>query len=411
MSEHLSSETLTRLLARELPPRELLTASRHIAVCPECRQLLGAAKDLNLSTGFLANDLQRSMRAADLHLSYEELESYVDELLPAAERERTVRHLETCASCEHEANELNLFRESLASPPMTQTVAVVPSSKGIFQKLAALFEIRSLQFAGLAVLLLLAVLVGLFLWQRRKQPQLANTPPDNSNHSPENKNAPEEAQREPGPVENDKDGNSNGDAAKSVYDAVVATAIARQTLVPAPGLKDLNGRPVTLLGPGDAAQKFDLLSPRGTVVQSSRPTLRWQALAGAESYEVYVLNPNFDVVLKSGSLSGKSWTVTRALDRGQTYIWQVVATKDGKEITSPAAPAREARFRILDSKSQQAIEHFAQNKPDDPLALGIIYAHHGLLDEAERQLSSAATLKQSPELARKFLREVKAMRR
>jgi hypothetical protein len=58
-----------------------------------------------------------------------------------------------------------------------------------------------------------------------------------------------------------------------------------------------------------------------------------------------------------------------------------------------------------------AIQQFAQDNQDNHLALGIIYAHHGLLDEAERQLSSAATGKQSPELARKFLRDIKAMRR
>lgn len=420
MSEHLSKETTARLLSREVQPDELVTASRHLSLCAECRQQLHVAKGLAASARFLVNDLKGSLRADDLHLSYELLEGYVDEILPPAELERVNKHLGTCDSCAQEAKELRFLANGLSSHPQVTTgvaAAPLPPGGSVFQRFAALFGFRSLQFAGLAALLLLAVVVGLLLWQSKRQTQLANLNKDGqtkaSDSSPNSNTGPtDEAQTQPGKEENNKNGNSNGDATESAYDSVVATAIAKQALPTPPALKELNGRPVTLLGPSDPAQQgFDLLSPRGTVVQSSRPTLRWRALAGAESYQVYLLNTNFDVVQKSGSLSSNSWTVTRSLDRGQTYIWQVVASKEGKEIAAPVAPARDARFKVLDSKSEQAIQRFAQDNPENHLALGIIYAHHGLLDEAARQLSSAATLKQSPELARKFLRDVKTMRR
>jgi hypothetical protein len=177
-------------------------------------------------------------------------------------------------------------------------------------------------------------------------------------------------------------------------------------------LKDLNGKAVTLLGPSDRTQRFDLLAPRGTVVESARPMLRWRSLSGAENYQVYVLNAQFDVIQESGPLNENSWTVTRPLDRGQTYIWQVVAMKDGKQFNSPVAPAREVRFKVLDSVSEQAIRRFAQDNRDNHLALGIIYAHYGLIDDAERELTTSIRLSQSsPNLALKFLQDVKAMRR
>ena len=425
MSQHLSKETVARLLSRRLRPDELLVASQHLTLCPECRQQLDGAKSFTPSARFLANDLQGSVQAEDLHLSYEQLEGYVDEMLPQAARERVSDHLQTCDSCTQEVKELSFLSRNLSSYPQATpdvTPAPLRQSENTFRRFGALFGSRSLQFAGLAAVLLLAAVVGLLLWQSRKQPQLANanrdgqtTAPDNSNHGSDNKNisanSPETAQTEPGKQENSNDGNSNSGSPNSAYDAIVATAIAGQTLATPPALKELNGRPVTLLGPNDPAQKFDLLSPRETVVQSARPTLRWRALAGAGSYKVYLLNTNFDVVQNSGPLSGDSWTVARPLDRGQTYIWQVVASKDGKEIAAPVAPAREVRFKVLDSRSAQAIQQFAQDNHDNHLALGIVYAHHGLLDDAERQLSTAATLNQSPELARRFLREVKAMRR
>lgn len=429
MSEHLSKETVASLLSRQLQPNELPAASQHLSRCAECRQQLSAARNLEASTKFLAHDLQGSVQADDPHLNYELLEGYVDQTLPQAERQRVTGHLETCDSCAQEIEELRVLGKNLSSYPQVTSVAAaapLPQRGTVFQRFAALFGFRSVQFAALAVLLLLAALVGLLLWQSKKQTHFANVntdgrtkAPDNSNSisntGPENKsapaNSPDEAQREPGKEEKNKNGDSNDDAAKSVYDDVVATAIARQALVTPPALRDLNGRPVTLLGQSDPAQKFDLLSPRGVVVQSSRPTLRWRALAGVESYQIYLLNTNFDVVQKSGPLNGTSWTVNRTLDRGQTYIWQVVATKEGKEIAAPVAPARDARFKVLDSKTEQAIQRFAQANQDNHLALGIVYAHHGLLDDAADQLASAVRLNQSTELARRFLRDVRAMRR
>jgi hypothetical protein len=165
------------------------------------------------------------------------------------------------------------------------------------------------------------------------------------------------------------------------------------------------------MGQNDSPEKFNLLSPYGTVVQAPRPTFRWKALDGANGYTVYVLNTDFEIVEKSGMLTGASWTATRPLRGGQTFVWQVVALKDGKEITSPAAPAKEARFKVLDRKTFQTLQRFAQNNKNNHLTLGIIYGHYGLLDDAERELEAATRRQQSPELARKLLENVKAMRR
>lgn len=414
MSEHLAKETVARLLSRQLPPAELLAATQHLSSCAECRQQCETARNFTAAAKSLATELNLAP-ADDLHLNYEQLEGYVDEQSSQAERDLVNKHLAICDTCAQEVKELSLLKSNLSSYP--QVAAALSPASGSengtsLQRFVALFRFRSVQFAALAAVLLLAAVLGLLLWRSRKQPELANGNRNNpikvpvnsnpgSNSGPEDKHSPDEARRDP-----DKDA-----TAKSVYDEVIATAITQQTLATPVALKDLNGKPVTLLGPAEAAQKFALLSPRGTVVQSARPTLHWQALTGADGYKVYLLNTTFDIVQNSEALNGQSWTVSHPLERGQTYIWQVVATKEGKEITAPVAPAKEARFKVLDSRSAQAIQIFAKENADNHLALGIVYAHHGLLDDAERQLASAATLQQSPELARKFLRELKGMRR
>jgi anti-sigma factor RsiW len=404
---------MVRFRSRQLSPEEFLASSAHIATCAECRQELAAERNVAASTQFVAGGL-RDRLPADVHLTYEQLKDYVDETLPQVERVRLRSHLDGCDGCRQEVSELIFLSANLASYPQAAPALYpqaapalrqsLPQRESAFQRLANLLTARRWQLVGLAVMLLLVALAGVFVWQTRKQQQLANRNQNVQQKAPDNSigKAPEEAHSAPGP--------ENG-TAKSEYDAIIVAAIISEQLAAAPDLKDLKGRPDTLLGDSDRMQQFELLAPRGTIVQSSRPTLHWQALTGAESYKVYVLNTKFDVLQDSGPLTQNSWTVAHPLTRGQSYVWQVVATKDGKEITAPLAPAREARFKVVDGKTAQAFEHFAQTNPDNHLALSIVCVHLGLFDDAERELKAAAASNQSPELIRKFRQELKAMRR
>jgi len=112
-------------------------------------------------------------------------------------------------------------------------------------------------------------------------------------------------------------------------------------------IRDLIGKESKLLGSSEEQDRFALVSPVGTVIRSARPTFRWQSLPGASSYSVAILDSQLNVV-EQGSPTGKAnWTPLQPLKRNVVYIWQVTALKDGREVIAPAAPAREARFKIL----------------------------------------------------------------
>src|SRR6185295_17423344 len=151
---------------------------------------------------------------------------------------------------------------------------------------------------------------------------------------------------------------------------------------------------------------FNLLQPVSTVTLNSRPTFAWQPLAGATSYQVYVLDTDFKVVAESGPVAGTSWSPATALDRGVVYLWQVSAAKEGEVISAPAAPRPEARFMILTGSKAREVQQAVKARASSHLELGIIYAHTGLLDDAEREFQNALSQTQAAPVARKLLRNL-----
>src|SRR5207342_1800365 len=109
---------------------------------------------------------------------------------------------------------------------------------------------------------------------------------------------------------------------------------------------------------------FRPVSPIATSVIEIQPLLRWDPLSGATSYSVAVYDSNYQEVLAAKDIQRSDWRVSRALTRGETYLWQVTAFRDGKDIVSPGAADAEARFRVL-GKTQAAEIEQAQKRWGD----------------------------------------------
>jgi hypothetical protein len=176
-------------------------------------------------------------------------------------------------------------------------------------------------------------------------------------------------------------------------------------------LKELAGKSGTLMGGSVEGVAFPLVGPVGTIVRTDRPTLRWRPLNGATSYTVTILDPSFNVVATSQPSRENKWTVPNKLERGHVYSWQVAAVKDGQEVISPTAPAPEARFKVLDRDRAAELERLEKTHTNSHLALGVLYAQAGLLNDAEREFSSL--LKENPQssVAQDLLRSVRTARR
>jgi hypothetical protein len=174
---------------------------------------------------------------------------------------------------------------------------------------------------------------------------------------------------------------------------------------------ELAGKADMLSGGGKEGVAFALINPIGKIIAAERPTLRWQPLVGATGYTVAVYDENLNRVAVSELVTTTSWTVTPPLVRGQVFKWQVRAVKDGQEIVSPAPPAPEARFKVLEQARLNELNQAKRQHSNSHLLLGLLYARAGLVDEAERELQTLARLNPNSELVRKLLQNVRAARR
>ncbi|HEV2799828.1 MAG TPA: hypothetical protein VGW12_04990 [Pyrinomonadaceae bacterium] len=447
MTEHLSPQTIHSFAERTLEPRDVLKAARHIAACEACRRQISEAQPLLARVRSLHDNLQD----ASLHLDYDEMEGYADGKLVESDREAADSHLSMCHSCAEEVRELISLRDNLDTyPSVSDATDAMPNSRraSLRQRLFAFlsFEPQRLGWA-LAAIVIVAV-VGLVLWRQKPVGQVAVVPetkssptisapasPDSlrmaergtasdavsSARPPDMNNPPQSAQR---PSESEPRSRvvapvavNAGQSLLSSYEGIIRRAMISQSVSPPAALRGLDSKSSVLMGgAGEStgeitgeATGITLLSPVRTVVRTVRPNFRWLPVGGATVYRVVILDPNFNVLIESGPLTETTWSPPRPLGRGGVYLWQVTARQGEREITSSSATAKEARFKILSPSEERKIRRLAQVTPH--LELGLIYAHHGLLDEAEREFRFSLKENRQAAMAKKLIASLQRLRR
>ncbi|MGI8641740.1 MAG: hypothetical protein ACR2MG_17570 [Pyrinomonadaceae bacterium] len=443
-AEHISAEAIERYAIRKSALAEMLAVQRHIAVCEMCREKLAEAFDAEKAFVGLQNELAfDDFSDEPEHLPYEQLALFVDGKLDAVESEITESHLAICAECKKDLADLRVFRQIADAPPFEKA-----ETKSFWQRLFAFDSFGGFAPAASVAAVLFAVLTGAwFLLRSNQRDEIAQanankisaSPSPISNGNPQNtdnqntnsqtnfnaNSANIESNQSPTrPTENVpnqspelafSDGqitvDQNGDVRGLENLSPSAQKAIRQSLQTGKvsvGANSLGGNNGVLMGGGDetGGVPFALHSPVGKVVRESQPILRWKPLKDATSYNVAVADANFRVVVESGKLTSTSWKPAKSLPRGATYSWQVTATKaDGSETVSPSAPAPQARFRVLDQKTTDDLNKLEKTKSH--LALGVLYATAGLIEEARREFQ--VLVKENPKsaLARKLLAGVR----
>jgi hypothetical protein len=115
-------------------------------------------------------------------------------------------------------------------------------------------------------------------------------------------------------------------------------------------------------------------------------------------------------VSSSPQITSLSWTTTTALPRGHIYSWQVKATKEGQETTSPRPPAPQAKFRVLDQSRVNELTRAKRAYGSSHLTLGLLYAEAGLVREAEAEFRLLRRANPDSEIAQRLLRQIQAIR-
>jgi hypothetical protein len=327
------------------------------------------------------NDLRRAAAAVnrsiamgpddDAHPAYELLEALVDGRLEAADQESVQSHVETCRICAEDVTDMSGMRDAMrASAPVTAPRTWRPYMVAV---------------ASIAAVLIMAVWLG----NRPASPGPSNTIATGPAPSPTSVPA----------------------ARASSLDANEQAIVARVTEtgrlnLPA-SLSELTGSVGTLLGTSRERLPLSPIGPVGTAVLSVRPTFSWHALPGAISYSIAVYDDSFNEVARSPRLDAPTWTPVKALPTGRKLAWQITASLATGDVTGPAPPQPEARFLVIDSAAAATIGDQLTRLANEPLALGILLAEAGLVDEASQALERAAADAATRQQAQPLLEQLK----
>lgn len=414
MTEHLSEQTIGLYREGHMDAAERRQADAHLAVCEACTsRVMGsdhpAAAFHSLKEAFLP-----AAGAAPFHLSTGELQNYAAGNAVPADRIVCESHIEICNECDEE-----LRRLTASNDPQTR-----PATRA-FRPWRVRESFTPTRVAAAIALISLLALIGLLWRQRtldqsaRNQPPPATTLASSPVNSPANEDHPPAKDSSDIATLNDnglrivldREGNVTGlDQLDEPTRQMVKAALAGERVAKPQVLESLSSPRIQLLGEPRGEAAFRLLSPLGQVIIEDRPTLKWRALAGASGYVVSVFDGNFNRIAQSPPLTKTDWTLSVPLARGGIFSWEITATKDGKEISAPTAPAPRAQFKVLETEKLSALKKLEAIQPTSHLALGLTYAKFGLVNEAQAELRRL--VKQNPQSAeaRKLLRTVQQWR-
>lgn len=430
-----------------MPPGAFLTVHRHVAACAPCSEKCGGAFGSEEDLADLRSALLPEPAEPPFHLPGAEMSAYVKGRLGEIDLEIAESHLGICTDC---AREVRRLREAVDDRPARAPALRAVGRAGWLRPFSLPVRRRLAGAAVAAVLLCLAALLATLLIKanlsgrgvatvgpERRGEQVAPPPPEQplaADRAGGASATPTGAVPVPEPgvsgrpagsssevvfrlrdggreITFDREGNVKGvEALPGYVSRAIRSALSPAGLELTPDVAQLRGGPSVVPGSSDDGLPFRLTAPVGRAVESTRPVFRWSPLAGAESYVVTVTDADLNEVVGSGPLQTTEWRTPAALERGRTYSWQVTARKDGREIVSPALPAPQAKFRVLEQAKARELERARREFPDSHLALGVLYARAGLFVEAEREFRLLLSANPRSRVARRLLSQVSSLR-
>ncbi|HXD32548.1 MAG TPA: zf-HC2 domain-containing protein [Pyrinomonadaceae bacterium] len=413
MTEHLSDTIIGRYLRHELDDMGRRQADAHLSTCSSCLGRVSGAES-ELAVRSLTEALLPHAIDVDepFHLSTSELENFARGNADQADRIICESHLEACEECSNE-----LKRLSTSKP-------VIPVQPARWQRWSSPTPARIA--AAIALIAFITLLV--LLW--RQQPRLDETaktgttptPIPTASPTPTNLASPAESPTDTDAIAQLKDNGreirlnrtgtlTGGEAFDNETQQMMKRVLSGGQLSKPKALSELEPNRITLLGGGNGDEAFVLIGPLGQVIETDRPTLKWQPLKGASSYVVSIYDRQFKPVAQSPPLTQTTWVTAAPLPRGETLFWEVVAMKDGKGVTAPVAPKPRAEFRVLATEQSAELTKLRGLRPVSHFALGLACARFGLINEAIDELTQLSKENPDSAEARRLLTEVRRWQR
>ena len=359
MTDHPSPHTRSQYLRGLLGPEEFLEVDDHLAGCAECRDALAPPFSR------VATTLREGL--AGEHLPYEQMERYVDGTLGAEDAVLAEAHIDTCAMCAEEVDDLGrVAREARPQRWLLWGVAAAA----------------------------VVILLGSLLLFRRPQPdpfQRPETPGQPTQTASTASTVPRQV-----PVDRVPPMNA---ALKGVLDQLAGGVLPSAALI-----ADLRPAGERIRGGDEEDVRLTVAAPRG-VVEEDKPLFSWNARSGA-TYVVEVFDSSYQRVARSETVRRGEWRASRPLPRGAIYAWQLTETRGDTEVTAPVPPEPPARFKVIDDGP--AAELDAARKSGSHLDAALVYAREGIVDRALAEMRLAA--QENPDSA-EIRRAIETLRR
>jgi hypothetical protein len=265
-------------------------------------------------------------QARSEHLTYEQMDAWVEDEMDQTAREWVVAHIGLCDFC---AKQLSAY-ESYA-PAMSAPIAAPAKLIPFRERFRAAFGWPQIAMVALAIVV--AILAPIAIRNSRSSGiqsiearSLAALPP------------------------------SLRHAAEDVVNANTAL------------------RPTVL---ADLAPNVDprIDNPASEVVEETHPTLHWQRFAA--SYAVSISDGAGHIAAQASDLTTSEWTVPIELQRGVKYEWEI-------STTSLPGENHHAWFRVLGASEEQTLAELRASGAG-PLALGAVEQQFGLLTLAQHE--------------------------
>ncbi len=376
MPEHIKEEQLKGYRDRTLPVGELLAVDTHLGSCQLCRTALAGLAEGKSSASVISGIDQARFR----HLSYEQMDDWVEDRLEAADREMVMAHIGLCPPCARQLIAYQEYAPLMAAPvrtamyPATQPVQRVKQSFWSF--------LKQPQYAlGAAALIAFFIITPL------------------TRHS-----APEQTGAILAPTSTAVDSTIPVQNSPLIDQALNASELDQLPDSLRVGAKEVISdtgsiaRPASLKGL-EASSDPVIEFPLSEVVAETQPVLRWKTF-GNSTYSIS-LSDSRGLISRRGGLSDTRWTPPSVLLREHVYTWEVES----------AGVKHRGTFRVLGANQEKELERVRAEHGGSHLVIGAVNAELGLLTPAKREFEEMSKDKAQSQQAAKLLRNLESLRK
>lgn len=445
MIEHVKREEMETFCALDLPGREAISIAKHLHSCRDCHRLFEKVSRSQRYRQPLVFNFSLEYTLKNAHLEYSDLVAFSEGQMQEEESEQVEEHCQMCEGCRNDVrafqaylDEFNRYREVRLGPlTLTERLRLtwndISSSTWVRKQ-----KMKPLTFslAALSIILGVAVVLSFMHGNKSLQPALNSTP---LSSIPENKAGDISVPAQPAVEEKGLVSNNSADERHTQTDGSGASSRILIAVSDNGRLYGINeqgtilgveGYPVDLknditkLMKGNIIKSepppnvtspivksrgleihsgLKLLTPVATYVSGDQPVLKWQLLPGDYRYVVSIVNENFNEVEKSPELITSNYKITRKLERGAVYQWQVKAFKDGRE--NLVTQREVGKFMVITADKFRHVTE-ARKRYRSHLVLGVIYKKDHLLAEAEEEFRQLVQANPKSGIAHKLLDSV-----